>query len=154
MNTTTIDMRPEPFELPFKHEQLDILEENRQKLLKKNRVLGDGSIFAYCDSGTSRRNDDGETTPDGDLYAMAGYPTITKSLADAIQRAKEFVQYYERFAGERGGLNLDDCHEWGNARYYAEDRKHQPMLTYGIRLSFNDGTVLFFTIKSKPIEEL
>ena len=47
METTTIDLRPEPFELPFKYEQLDLLAKNRLNLWqKRGLVLGEGSVFA------------------------------------------------------------------------------------------------------------
>lgn len=142
-------MRPEPFELPFFYTQLDILAKNRLNLWQKEgRTLGEGSIFAFCDSGMQRNID-------GDLYATAGYPQITKRLETALHRAKDFIEYHERHADEHGGLNLSDCHEWGNAREYYSGGKYQPRsLQYGIRLSYNDGAVLFFTITSKLESEL
>jgi len=148
MATTTIDMRPEPFELPFFYAQLDILAKNRLDLWqKKGRVLGEGSVFGYCDSGMTRNDDNG-------FCAMAGYSQMTRRLDVAIHRAKDFVEYHERHADEHGGLNLDDCHEWGNARHYDGGKDQPRSLQYGIRLSFNDGAVRFFTITSKPESEL
>lgn len=141
-------MRPEPFELPFFYTQLDILAKNRLNLWQnEGMTLGEGSIFGYCDSGMSRKDD-------YDFYAMAGYPQMTKSLEDALHHAKDFIEYHERHADEHGGLNLDDCHEWGNARNYDGGNNQPRSLQYGIRLSFNDGAVRFFTITSKQMNEL
>ena len=53
-----------------------------------------------------------------------------------------------------GGLNLADCHEWGNANDYAGGKNQPRSLSYGIRLSFNDGSILFFVITSKQKKEL
>ena len=114
---------------------------------KKGRVLGEGSVFGYCDSGMTRNDDNG-------FCAMAGYSQMTRRLDVAIHRAKDFVEYHERHADEHGGLNLDDCHEWGNARHYDGGKDQPRSLQYGIRLSFNDGAVRFFTITSKPESEL
>lgn len=148
MATTTIDMRPQPFELPFFYEQLDTLAKNRLNLwMKRKRTLGDGSIFGYSESGMQRSDE-------GDLYATAGYPRMTKHLEDALHQAKDFIEYHERHADKHGGLKLGDCHEWGNARSYDGGKWQPRALQYGIRLSFNDGTVRFFTITSKPMNDL
>lgn len=157
MKTTTIDMRPEPFELPFFYTQLDTLAKNRLNLWQKQgRTLGEGSIFAYCDSGTVFPSEVEKNDPavnDGPR-PTAGYPQMTRHLEYALHRAKDFIEYHERNAAEHGGLRLDDCHEWGNAQHYDGGQYQPRSLQYGIRLSYNDGTVLFFIITSKLESEL
>ena len=154
---STIDLRPKPFELPFFYTQLDILAKNRLNLwLKEGRVLGDGCIFGYCDSGMVLPSEVEKNDPavkEG-ARAMAGYPQMTKHLVYALHRAKDFVEYYERRADEHGGLNLEDCHEWGNAKQFDGSKNQPRSLLYGIRLAYNDGSVRFFTITSKLTEEL
>jgi hypothetical protein len=153
MKTTTIDMRPEPFEPPFFYTQLDTLAKHRLNLWQKHgRTLGEGSIFAFCDSGMVKDYfEDGTAT---DLHPAAGYPKVTKHLEYALHRAKDFIEYHERHADKHGGLNLDDCHEWGNAQLYDGGKNQPRSLSYGIRLSFNDGSILFFTITSRQESEL
>lgn len=150
METTTIDMRPKPFEPPFKYEQLDLLAKNRLKLWqKRGRVLGDGSIHVWNEYGMERVKDSEEMNPH--TVSSIG---ISKNLADALRQAKDFADYHERHADEHGGLNVEDCHEWGNAKEYNGGDISPRSLLYGIRLSFNDGSVLFFKIESKHIEEI
>lgn len=149
MTKVTIDMRPEPFELPFFYTQLDILAKNRLNLwLKEGRTLGEGSIFGYADSGMVIHDKE-----DG-LCPSAGSAQMTKRMEDALHRAKDFIEYHERHADRNGGLKLDDCHEWGNARSFDGGCQSPRSLLYGIRLSYNDGSVRFFTITSKQESEL
>lgn len=147
--TTTIDMRPEPFVLPFFYTQLDILAKNRLRLWQEHRrILGEGSVFAWHTWGMVR-NSDGEMEPtcDSGLY-------ITSDIAKPLHDAKDFAEYHQRHADEHGGLNVEDCWEFGNAKDYDGGDIQPRSLLYGMRLSFNDGSVLFFRMESKLKEEL
>jgi hypothetical protein len=150
METTTIDMRPEPFELPFKYEQLDLLAKNRLNLwLKRGLVLGEGSVFASYEWGMMRNSESGE------MDVWSGNTIIqSKDLTCHLHNAKDFIEYHERHAAEHGGLNVEECHEWGNAKHYDGGDIQPRSLLYGVRLTFNDGTQLFHRIESKLIEEL
>lgn len=157
MTTTTIDMRPEPFELPFFYTQLDILAKNRLNLWQKEgRTLGDGSIFAWHAYGKLLN------TKKGKMEQLTYDIGLSSDITKAMHAAKDFVEYYERRADKHGGLNIGDyqdfdngsCHEWGNTDYY-DGSKFQPRsLEYGIRLCFGDGSVLYFKIQSKQLSEL
>ena len=145
METVTIDMRPEPFELPFKPVQLEMIEQNRVKLWQEQRKeLGGDSVFLRTEGGMLFDNEDGVMKPYHPI--QAGW--IHTQLSKAYHSAKDFVQYHERHADEHGGLNVGRCHEWGDARYYTGDERGHRGLLYGIRLEFNDGSVLLYTIES------
>ena len=151
MEKVTIDMRPEPFELPFKYEQLDLLAKNRLNLwLKRGLVLGEGSVFASYKWGMMRNSESGE------MEVWSGNSIIqSKDLTNHLHNAKDFIEYHEKFtAKEHGGLNVEECHEWGNAKHYDGGDTQPRSLCYGVRLTFNDGTQLFYRIESKRIEEL
>ncbi len=150
METTTIDLRPEPFELPFKYEQLDLLAKNRLNLWqKRGLVLGEGSVFASYEWGMMRNNESGE------LDVWSGNRIIqSKDLTRHLHNAKDFIEYHERHADEHGGLNVEECYEWGNAKHYDGGDIQPRSLLYGVRLTFNDGTQLFYRIESKRIEKL
>ena len=151
METITIDLRPEPFELPFKYEQLDLLAKNCLNLwLKRGLVLGEGSVFASYEWGMMRNSESGE------MDVWSGNSIIqSKDLTLHLHNAKDFIEYHEKFtAEEHGGLNVEECHEWGNAKHYDGGDIQPRSLLYGVRLTFNDGTQLFYRIESKRIEEL
>lgn len=150
MGKVIIDMRPEPFELPFKHEKLDQLEKNRLKLWQeKGRTLGEGSVFASGEYGMERDSESGEMT-----VWPSNRTLLSKYLPSHLNQAKDFIEYHERHADEHGGLNVGECHEWGNAKQYDGGDIQPRSLLYGVRLTFNDGTQLFYRIESKRIEEL
>lgn len=157
MKTTTIDMRPEPFELPFFYTQLDTLAKNRMNLWQKQgRTLGDGSIFTWHAYGCLLN------TRKGKMEQYTDDIGLSSDITKALHAAKDFVDYYERRADKHGGLNIGSyldfengsCHEWGNATQYDGSDNQPRSLLYGIRLCFGDGSVLYFKIQSKPLSEL
>ena len=157
METTTIDMRPEPFELPFKYEQLDQLAKNRLNLwLKRGLVLGEGSVFVWHAYGVWK------DVRRGTMQNLTYDIGMSADLTKAMHAAKDFIEYYERHAARHGGLNIGiytdfengNCHEWGNAVKYDGSDEQPRSLLYGIRLCFGDGSTLYFRIQSKRIEEL
>lgn len=136
--------------LPFFYTQLDQLAKNRLNLWqKRGLVLGAGSVFASYEWGMMR---DSES---GDMKVWSGNSfVLSKDLAHHLHHAKDFIEYHERHAGEHGGLNVEECHEWGNAEQYDGGDIQPRSLLYGVRLTFNDGTRLLYRIESKLIEEL
>lgn len=157
MKTTTIDMRPEPFELPFFYTQLDTLAKNRLNLWQKEgRTLGEGSVFAWHAFGTWKN------TRTGKMEQLTYDISMSSDIAKATRAAKDFIEYYERLADKHGGLNIGSyldfengsCHEWGNADNYDGSTTQPRSLLYGIRLCFGDGSVLYFKIQSKQLSEL
>ena len=151
MGKVIIDLAPEPFELPFKYEQLDLLAKNRLKLWQeRGRKLGEDSVFASYEWGMKRNSESGE------MEVWSGNAIIqSKDLTRHLHNAKDFIEYHEKFtAKEHGGLNVEECHEWGNAKHYDGGDIQPRSLLYGVRLTFNDGTQLFCRIESKRIEEL
>ena len=147
MKKVTIDMRPEPFELPFFYTQLDELAKNRLNLWQKEgRTLGEGSVFVWNACGM-------ELDPDsGEMFLTSDALSVSTRIEKPLHMAKDFIEYNERHADVHGGLNLAKCHEWGNAVHYDGSDTQPRSLLYGVKLCYNDGSVRIFKIESKQLE--